>query len=410
MSTLAIHGGTPYRDTVARPFPARTPYGDREIELTARAIRSQNLFRFGGTMVLELERRFAAMYGAREAVASTSGTAALHLAVGATDPNPGDEIITGPITDMGTIIPILMQNAVPVFADTNIDTYTMDPADVERRITPRTKAIIAVHLFGNPCDMDALGAIARRHGVPLIEDCSQAHMTTYKDRLLGTIGDIGCFSFQQSKHMTTGDGGMTITDHADYAARMRLFADKAFNRDRTAGARMYYFLGMNYRMTELHGAVGLAQLEKVRETVARRNALGDRLSERIRGIDGVMPAPVTPGGRHSYWLYPLRVTMTPVETFARALSAEGVAAEAGYIGKPIFLCAGALAEQRTYGDSRFPFNSPYVERAPDYTAAQCPVTQTLLNQLVTLSFNENYTDDDIDDVAGAIHKTAEGLR
>jgi dTDP-4-amino-4,6-dideoxygalactose transaminase len=408
MSVLALHGGTPYRDTSAKPFPTRTPYDDREIELVTRALRSQNLFRWGGQMVPAFEKRFAETYGVAAATGSTSGTAALHVAVGAINPNPGDEIITGAITDLGTIIPILYQNAIPVFADAHPETYTLDPEDVERQITPRTRAIIAVHLFGNPCDMDALTDIARRHGIPLIEDCSQAHMTPYKGRLLGTIGDIGCFSFQQSKHMTTGDGGMTITNHPAYAEYMRMFADKHFNRGKT-GPRMYGPLGINYRMTELHAAVGLAQLEKVRDTVARRMQLGARLTEGLAGVEGVFPAPVTPGGGHAYWLYPLRVTAASAQAFARALTAEGVSASAGYIGKPIFLCAAALAEYRTYGDSHFPFDSPYASRRIVYDERLCPVTQRILNELVMLSFNENYTVADIDDMAGAVRKVAEGL-
>ena len=171
----------------------------------------------------------AALYGADLAVASTSGTAAIHIAIGAINPEPGDEIITAPITDGGTIVPILYQNAIPVFAD--IDrTYNMDPASVERQITPRTKAILVVHLFGNPCDMDAMVDIACRHGLWLIEDCSQAHQTTYKGRLLGYLGDVGCFSLQQSKHMTTGDGGVTITNNLALANRLINFRDKGWNR------------------------------------------------------------------------------------------------------------------------------------------------------------------------------------
>jgi dTDP-4-amino-4,6-dideoxygalactose transaminase len=408
MASLAIHGGKPHRDISARPFPARTPYGDREIELVTQALRSQNLFRWGGQMVPEFEKKFAAMYGVAAATGSTSGTAALHVATGAINPDPGDEIITGAITDIGSIIPILYQNAIPVFADAHPETGVMDPADVERLITPRTKAIIAVHLFGNPCDLDALSVLSRRHGIPLIEDCSQAHRTTYRGRWLGTIGDIGCFSFQQSKHMTTGDGGMTITNHAEYAEYMRMFADKHFNRGKS-GPRMYGPLGMNYRMTELHAAVGLAQLEKVDDAVMRRNRLGDRLSEAIRGVDGLVPAGVTDGGKHAYWLYPLPITGVPAKTFSEALTAEGVAASAGYIGKPIFECSAALAEWRTYGQSHFPFDSPYAARPMRYTTDLCPVTRKFLNELVTLGFNENYTDEDIDDMAGAIRKVAEGL-
>src|SRR6185436_12782879 len=177
--------------------------GWEELRLIREALLSQNLCCIGGQMVTSLEREFASAYDAPYGVASTSGTAAIHVALGALDLNPGDEVITAPITDLGTIIPILSQNAIPVFADID-DTYNMDPADVERKITSRTRAIIVVHLFGNPCNMDAMVEIAKRHKIPLIEDCAQAHMAEYKGRYAGTLGDIGCFSFQQSKHMTTG--------------------------------------------------------------------------------------------------------------------------------------------------------------------------------------------------------------
>ncbi|MEE2710242.1 MAG: DegT/DnrJ/EryC1/StrS family aminotransferase [Gemmatimonadota bacterium] len=409
MEPLAINGGTPFRDTVVRPFPARTPYGEREIELVTEALRSQSIFRFSGSLVPEFEKRFASLYGVDYALGSTSGTSALHLAMGAINPNPGDEIITGSVTDMGTIIPILFQNAIPIFADTSLDTYTMDPEDVERQITSRTRAIIAIHLFGNACDMDAIMDIGRRHNIPVVEDCSQAHMTTYGGRLLGTIGDIGCFSFQESKHMTTGDGGMTITNNPDYFEHMRYFGDKGFNRGAKGDHRMYRFLGINYRITELHAAVGLAQLDRVKETVERRGRLGNRLTDGLRNIDGIIPAPVTDGGTHSYWLYPLRITGTSADIFASALTAEGVSASAGYIGKPIFLCAAPLAEKRTYGDSHFPFDGSVTDREIEYTEDMCPITQEFLDHLVVLSFNENFIDEDMDEIAGAIRKVAAGL-
>ena len=186
-STLAIEGGNPVRRAY---FPARTPFGEREAELVLEALLSQNLFGPTGTQVKAFEHGFAQLYGMRHAVASTSGTAAIHAAVAAIDPEPGDEIITGPITDLGTILPIIYQTAIPIFADVDA-TYAMDPADVERKITSRTRAILAVHLFGNPCDMDSLTDVARRHKLPLIEDCSQAHLARYKGRLVGTIGSIG---------------------------------------------------------------------------------------------------------------------------------------------------------------------------------------------------------------------------
>lgn len=405
VARLAIDGGIPYRTT---PLPSRQPFGDREIELVTEAIRSQNLFGPGNRMVPAFEKRFAGLYGVKHAAASTSGTAAIHVAVGTINPEPGDEIITAPITDLGTVVPIIYQTAIPVFADVD-STYNVDPADVERKITPRTKAILVVHLFGNPCDMDALVDIAHRHNLPLIEDCSQAHFTSYKGRLCGTIGEIAAFSLQQSKHMTTGDGGMTITNRDDWAERMRLFTDKGWTRKPGWGARTYLFLAPNYRMTELQGAVGLAQCEKVQSVVERRHQLGTLLARAIADVEGVQPPPVTPGGKHTYWSFPLRVTRWTPRRFAEALSAEGVPAAGGYIGKPIFLCAQALAERETFGRSGFPFTSPYVDREIVYDDRLCPRAQEALDHMVTLGINEQYTEQDVLDIAGAIRKVAENL-
>jgi len=401
MEKLAVDGGAKVRTT---PFPRRTPFGEEEVQLVTEAIRSQNLFQWSGHFVKDFEREFAALYGVPHAVASTSGTAAIHVAVGTVNPNPGDEIITAPITDLGTVVPILLQNAIPIFADVD-HTYTMDPKDVERKITDRTRAIIAVHLFGNACDMDALCAIARRHDLILIEDASQAHVTRYKGRHLGTIGDIGCFSMQQSKHMTTGDGGMTITSRDDLYERMWLFADKGYQR-KGFGPRAYKFLAPCYRMNEQTAAVGLAQLKRVRGVVEKRIRLGALLSERLSATDGIRPAPVTEGSEHSCWLYPIWVERWEPVPFAEALSAEGVPAGHGYIGKPIFLCAGCCHAKDTYGDSHFPFDSPYNDRQIEYDESLCPETQRALDHTVTTPINENYTGQDIEDVAAAVEKVA----
>jgi len=404
MEKLAIDGGTPVR---IAPFPKRTPFDDREVERVTEAIRSQNLFVWGGTMVSAFEEAFAGLYGVKHAASSTSGTSAIHVGIGTVDPNPGDEIITAPITDLGTIVPILYQNAIPIFADID-ETYNMDPEDVERKITDRTKAIVVVHLFGNPAKMDAFVEISKRYGIPLIEDCSQAHMTMYRGRLLGTIGDIGCFSLQQSKHMTTGDGGMTITADDAYYERMRYFVDKGFQR-KGWGPRAYLFLAPNYRMNELTAAVGLAQIEKVRDVVKRRNELGTRLTEMIQDVEGIRPAPVTEGGEHSYWAYPLWICSGDAEGFAKALTAEGVSCGAGYIGKPIYLCTEALTAKRTYGTSHCPFDCPHTDREIEYVEGMCPETENALNHMVTFSFNENYTEEDISDIARGIRKVAESV-
>lgn len=406
MEKLAIEGGEPFRKT---PFPGRTPFGDEEVELVTRAIRSQNLFQWSGTMVSDFERGFAELYGAKHAVSSTSGTAAIHLAVGTIDPNPGDEIITAPISDLGSVSPILQQNAIPIFADIDPATFNLDPEDVERKITGRTRAIIAVHLFGNACDMEALLDISRRHGIPLIEDCSQAHATRYRGRWLGTLGEFGCFSLQQSKHMTTGDGGMTLASGEAHWERMRFFVDKGFQR-KGWGPRAYLFLAPNYRMTELQGAVGLAQLPKVRQVVERRMALGRLLTELLGQVEGIQPAATTPGSEHSFWAYPVRTGELDGVKFGEALAAEGVGNMPGYIGKPIYLCTEALTARKTYGTSGFPFASPYTARQIEYVEGMCPRTDEGLRHLFVLFFNENYTEADIRDLAGAIAKVARARR
>jgi len=402
---LVIDGGKPAR---AKPFPARTPYGKEEIKEVTEAINSQNLFRWGGTKVSGLERKFAAKYGIKHAVASTSGTSAIHIALGAINPNPGDEVITAPITDMGTITGILFQNCIPVFADVDPDSFNMDPADIEKKITKRTKAIIVVHLFGNPADMGAVMRMSKKYGIPVIEDCCQAYMTYYKSRLAGTIGDIGCFSMQQSKHLCAGDGGITITDNKKYADRMLLFADKGWNRT-GFGPRAYLFLAPNYRMNELTAAVALAQLKKLDSVVRKRRQLGILLNSLIKKTSGIKTLKIFEGCRPSFSLYGFKVLDAPAEKFASALNAEGVPCGSGYIGKPIFVCSEALHSKTTYGNSHCPFDCPKTDARIEYKEGLCPVTDTEQPKLITIGINENFTKADIRDIAAAVNKVSDVL-
>lgn len=380
--------------------PGRKPFGAEELKLVRTALNSQNLCCIDGHMVPAFERAFAEAHDMPFAVASTSGTAAIHVALGALDLDPGDEVITAPITDLGTVIPIISQGAIPIFADID-HTYNMDPADVERRITPRTRAILAVHLFGNPCDMARMREIADRHRLVLIEDCSQAHLAEYDGRLVGTIGDIGCFSFQQSKHMTTGDGGMTITANRAYYDRMKLFADKGFAR-KGYGARAYLFHAPNYRMTELVGAVGLAQLAKLPGVVARRRELGAYLTEQLTSTPGVVTAPITPGGTHSYWQYPLLLTSGGGERVVDSLRDVGIGSMLGYTGKPIYLCSESLTAKKTYGRSEWPFSCAPAGVEYHYGPGLCPRAEETLERMVCLPLNESWTRADVERAAGAI--------
>jgi dTDP-4-amino-4,6-dideoxygalactose transaminase len=406
MEKLGIHGGTPVR---TKPFPKRQPFGEDDLKEVREALESQDLFFTSGNKIAALEREFAEKYGARFAVATTSGTAAVHMAVAALDASPGDEIITAPVTDFGTVAGVLFQGLIPVFADWKPGTFNMDADEVEKKVNGRTSGIIAVHLFGNPCDMDAIMASAAKRQIPVIEDCAQAYCTPYKGKWAGSIGDIGTFSMQQTKHLPTGEGGMTITNNPDYAMRMALFRDKGWENRTRWGPRAYTFLGLNYRMNELTGAVARAQLRKVEGVVKAMSRLGNLLTELIRDIDGIFACPVTPGGEHSYWLYAFRVTGFEPQEFIKALQAEGIPAAWGYTVTPIYLCTDALASKRTFGRTSYPFDSPYYQGSIEYKEGLCPVAERELKEIGTFRFYENWSEDDIREVARAFRKVADGL-
>ncbi len=402
MEKLAIHGGPKVRTS---PFPERAPFGQREEELLIAAVRSQNLFGKSGRFVREFEEAFADLYGVRYAQSSTGGSAAIHLAVGAVNPEPGDEIITAPVTDPGSVMPILQQNAVPVFADVDPRTLNMTPRSIEAAITDRTRAIILVHLFGRPCDVDAVVDIANRHNLVLIEDCSQAHATRFKGRYVGTFGHMGCFSLQQSKHMTTGDGGMTVTNDEETFVRLKLFSDKGWDY-RYMGERDHGFLAPTYRMTEMQGAVGLAQLDKVRAVVERRIHLGRLLCELIAVAPGIEPVPGEADREVSWWNFIFHVTGHDPDRFCKAVSAEGVGVGAHYIGDPIFMRGKYLTEKITYGNSGCPFTCGVTDREYHYGPDTTPQAVAGLRTVAVRGIHEHMDESDIRDIASAINKVA----
>jgi perosamine synthetase len=384
-------------------------FGDEELELLADVIESGVLNCTKGTMVAQFEKRFADYVGSSFCRCTTSGTAAVHAAVAAINPEPGDEIISTPITDMGAITPILYQAAIPVFADTDPRTYNVTAASIARKITRRTKAVIVTHLFGNPCDMDPIVELCASKGIALIEDCAQAYGTTYKGRQVGTFGQIGCFSLQQGKHMTTGEGGMVVSSDAPLGRRMQLFIDKAWgygdpNPD-------HYFLALNYRMTELAGAVALAQFEKLSKMIAHRIEMADLLTSMIGDLLGVHPPMVTPGGRHTYWKYALRVDPSVIEGGAdglgRKLKEAGVFCVPRYIQKPAFECE-VLRERRTFGRSRFPYEGEQRKGEPPvvYDIKDTPGTAEGLATVVVLPWNEKYTREHVEYIAQTIRAAA----
>ncbi|CAN5719157.1 DegT/DnrJ/EryC1/StrS family aminotransferase [soil metagenome] len=397
--TLAVNGGTPVRST---PLPGNSRLmGQEELDELAEVVRSGQLGRHGGTKVKELERTFAELYGIKHAIAVSSGSAAVHTAIATINPNPGDEIITTPCSDFGTIMGILFQNAIPVFADLDPQTVCLDPASVEANITDRTRAILAVHLFGGLADVDALNEIANRHGIPLIEDCAQAQLSTLNGRLAGTMGVIGCFSFNNTKHLNCGEGGMVVTNDDEFAKRARLFADKAWPRQESG--RYSMFLGQNYRLNELEGAVALVGMRRLGENVAARRRSAERIYERVAGVPGLSTPDQLDGAEPSYWILHFFVDeRLDAEEIASALDAEGIPFRAKYV-TPLYTWP-VLRDAQTFGDSGFPFRSPYASRPFDYAPGLCPVFEERREHLLLISLDEQWTDQDADDAAAGLRK------
>lgn len=377
--------------------------GAEEIALLTEAINSGTLTGTKGTFVKALEKKFAEKLGVKYAYACGSGSAAVHTAVAAIDPEPGDEIITTSITDMGALSPILYQSAVPVFADVDPKTWNVTADTIEACISDRTKAIIVTHLFGNPCNMTEIMALAQSRGIPVIEDTAQAFTATHNGQYVGTIGDVGCFSLQQGKHITTGEGGLVVTNSDAIARRMFLFINKAWGYGDPKPD--HYFLAPNYRMCELQGAVACAQLPKLDAVVASRQSTANELTQKLQGLAGIETPWHAEGDTHVYWKYCLRVDGAVITNGAVGLAKwlkenKGIFSAPRYIQKPAFQCE-IFAQQRTFGESRFPFTVSRPE-ATDYAPAKFPGTFEGLEKVLVLPWNEKYTEEHINYIADSI--------
>lgn len=399
---LAIHGGEKTKKT---PFGTGKRFGLEEAKELLEALEQNTLFYHFGNKVKQFLADFNQMYQVPYSVAASSGTAAIHVALGAAGVTVGDEVITSPITDQGTIIGILYQNAIPVFADLDPHSYNLDPQSIEARITPRTKAIVVVHLAGNPCDMDPIMEIARRHNLKVIEDCAQAYLAEYKGKYVGTIGDYGCFSTNDFKHISTGDGGIVTINSGfeeDYH-RTHAFADKNYKRMGTDLDRTPSSLAPNYRMTELQGAVGIAQLKKLDWICERRNQLGNQLNEGLQDLKALSVMRIPLGSKCTYWFYMFRLIEEELqcsrEEFCGALSAEGIANRMGYIPDVVYM-QPMFQNKQAYLGSHFPFDLTEV----NYERGDCPHAEVILQTAVQIPLNEFYTDQDIQETVTAIRK------
>ena len=370
--------------------PAFLPYGkqeigDADIKAVVEALCSGWLTT--GPRVSEFEKAFAAHCGAGEGVAVNSGTAALHCAMRAIGVAPGDEVIVPAITFAASANAAVYEGATPVFADVEADTLLIDPASVATRITSRTKAIVAVDYAGQPADYNALRAIAKDRGIALVADACHAPGATYQGRKVGTLADVSCFSFHPVKHLTTCEGGMTVTDDAAMAAHMRRFRNHGIDSDHRsrekAGAHAYDMveLGFNYRLPDVQCALGLAQLSRLTGWVASRQKIAGWYAEALAGMAEVTPLSLHRDRTHAYHLYVVKLAdgIDRDRVFAR-LRAEGIGANVHYA--PVHL--HSLYRSRGYGPGL------------------APVAEAVSQQILTLPMFPAMTRADVARVAGAL--------
>ena len=430
MSELALLGGKPVR---TEPFPAYRFIGEEEKAAAMRVLDSGILSRFlgtwhpdffGGPEVQAFEREWAASAGVRHGISMNSATSGLYAAVGAVGAGPGDEVIVSPYTMIASATAAVVFNAVPVFADIDPETYTLSAATIEPCITPRTKAIIVVHIFGQSADMDPIMALARRHGIQVIEDCAQAPFATYKGRSVGSLGDIGVFSLNYHKHIHTGEGAMCTTDSDDLAERLQLIRNHAEAVVEKKGvANLVNMVGFNFRLGEIEAAIGREQFRKGPELVQTRRENVRYLEAKLAGIPGLAMPKIGPGGDHVYYVHALdyseAATGVSRDTFVQAVKAElpptglreheGPLMGAGYV-RPLYM-APMFRQMVGYGTKQCPFRCPHYEGTPNYSDGICPNAEAAhFGRVITHEMmRPPMTRRDIDDVADAFHKVAENL-
>lgn len=299
-----------------------------------QVLRSGQWYRGSGEQVPQFEAAYAALLGAKRCLATASGTTALIVGMHVLDVDAGDEVIVSPFTFIASYNAILFHKALPVLADTDPATLTMDPASIESRITERTRAVMPVHIYGMPCDMDPIMAIASRHRLAVIEDACQAWLADYRGNKCGTIGDLGCFSFQNSKHLPSGEGGAITGNSDDLIDRASSFHDCGRPYGGFKGARPNFTRGGNFRMQHFQAAMLLQQIDKLREDTVRRRESAARLSASLKEIPGILPARLPENSQAVWHLYPFRYDAEkfhglPREKFIRAMRAEGIPVRPG---------------------------------------------------------------------------------
>jgi len=419
-SRLAINGGKPIRTKL---FPAYQTMGPEERRAVQRVMKSGNLSQYlgawhadfmGGPEVRRLEAAWSGQFGVPHALAVNSATSGLYAAVGACGIGPGDEVIVSPYTMSASAIAPVVYGAVPVFADIDPETFCLSAATIEPRLTPRTKAIIVVHIFGGPADMDPIMALARARGIKVIEDCAQAPGALYKGRSVGGLGDLGVFSLNYHKHIHTGEGGVVTTRDAELAERVALIRNHG---EAVVGAKgredLAALVGFNYRMTELQAAIAVEQLKKLPGLVEERIRNVEFLARRLAGMAGLRPVMPVGQNRHVFYVHPVHFDAAAAgvhrDVFVNALKKELPSARlretvpligAGYV-KPLYLQAFYQKRQHPCA-----FNCPQYSGNVGYGRGLCPVAERMhFEELITHEFmRPGMTAADLEDVVEAFEK------
>jgi perosamine synthetase len=417
----ALLGGSP---VCATPLKGRVTMGRAETRAVMRVLNNDCLSAFigapgefflGGPEVRRFEQQWESRYGFRHAITVNSWTTGLTTCVGALRLEPGDEMVCPPYTMSASAACALFYGVIPAFADISPDHFCLDPTAVEVAITPRTRAIMVVHLFGHPAPMDELLAIAKKHGLYVIEDAAQAPGVRYKGRPVGALGDLGGFSLNFHKHIHTGEGGVIVTQNETLADRCRLIRNHGENASEgREDGDISHIVGSNYRLTELQAAIGTEQLKRLERYLKHRARLAARLRRRLREIPGLTPqeAPRDEGSTHANYVYPIRydarITGLSRSLFVRAVNAEfpppkdfeRTPLAEGYV-RPLYL--NKIYTKRTFIGG-FPFNLQQPPRP--YVKGLCPVTERLYERelILTPLVREPLTERDMDDLADAIEK------
>jgi len=361
--------------------------GDREIEGVLAALKRGEISGSFGTAIPEFERLFAGYVGCKHGVATSSGTTALHAAVAAAGIGPGDEVLVSACTNIATALAVAHNGAVPVPVDSEPTTWNLDLDLVERLITPRTRAIIPVHVYGHPVDMDRLMRIAEAHQLTVIEDCAESHGATVRGRMTGGFGQMGCFSFYANKIITTGEGGMVTTNDDALAERLRLLRNLGFTQPRFR----HEILGYNFRMTGMQAAMGVAQVKRIESIVEGKRRMAAAYNRALAPLEWLQLPAEADWARNVYWMY--AVTIRPTSRLGRA--------------DVVRLLDKAGVETRTFF---CPMNAqPALQRLAGFRAVPCPVAESLWERGFYLPSSTNLTDVQIGQVAGALADAARQL-